>query len=216
VYRRLVSLSATVSMTLVLAGCGDRSPGRIRPPSPLFPSPTAPAPPPASSWSPEGFWRGSSIVESISGAPTCIAPFWHPSSTDDLSADINPGPRGLDMVLHQQASEGCHVQISTSADRVTGGPWPYDEFDCAIAPSLCGLGCHFRLNASEWNCEGTPPEVWILDVHVIGTVNEESPGRMQGTMEIHYDHRAGDARQGGGYSGATVVTRFDIRRVVFP
>jgi hypothetical protein len=52
---------------------------------------------------------------------------------------------------------------------------------------------------------------------VAGTVDDESPDRMRGVMEIDYDQRAGDhPATGGGYSRFTVVTRFDIRRGVRP
>lgn len=116
------------------------------------------------------------------------------------------------MLLHQRASEQCHVRLTESENVVTGGPWPYDEFDCLLVPSLCGLGCHFRLKSSEWNCEGTPPEVWILGVDLTATVGDELRDRMQGTMEIAYDHRPGNSPIGGGWRRVTVVSRFDLRK----
>ena len=119
------------------------------------------------------------------------------------------------MVLHQQSSEGCHVRISESSGRVSGVPWPYDEFDCLLVPSLCGLGCHFRLKSSEWNCLGTPPDVWILGVELTGTLSGEPSDRIEGTMEVDYDHRPGSySAYGGGYAHLTVTTHFELTKVL--
>jgi hypothetical protein len=203
--------STAILVMVFCAGCDGARPT----------APTAPVPPPVDSRPPVppalgGQWEGLSTVESITGvAPSCIAPFWRPASTHAISAQLRAiDASSLDMVLHQPASEDCHVRVTEFQDRVTGGSWPYDEFDCAMVPSLCGLGCHFRLQSSEWNCEGPPPDVWILGVGVAATIAGESQDRMQGTMTIAYDHRPGNYPvAGGGYREVTVVTRFDIRKI---
>lgn len=205
-------------MLLVFVGtaCERGTPTAPEPATPPVVVPVSPVPPaPGGSTLLEGRWEGSSTVESILGeSPSCIAPFWRPAATEAFSAEIRLAPPGLDMVLHQRASENCHVRVGEGQDRVSGEPWPYDEFDCALVPSLCGLGCHFRLSSSDWNCEGAPPEVWILGVAVTGTLDAESPDRMQGRMEITYDHRPGNyPAPGGGWKGVTVVSRFDLRKV---
>jgi len=199
-----------VILLLVVCNCGSPTAPQ---PSPLQPSPPQPSPPS----SPEliGLWQGSTTVESAGGIlPECVAPFWRPGFADAVSAQIQSrqildGPK-VDLDFHQQAADDCHLQIGASDNLVTGGPWGYDEFDCAIIPSLCGLGCHFRLNSSDWGCQGLSPDVWILGINLNGTFADATRTRIQGTVEIGYDHRAGNSH--GGYSRATIVERFDIRK----
>jgi hypothetical protein len=187
------------------------SPGAATP-EPGQPSSLQPSP----SFSPGlvGLWQGSTVVESTSGAlPECVAPFWRPGFTDAISAQIQSrqilGATKLDLDFRQQAADDCHLQVGASDNLVTAGPWPYDEFDCALVPSLCGLGCHFRLNTSDWGCSATPPEVWIGGMNLTGTP-DAAVDRIQGTVAIAYGHRPGNSH--GGYSDATIVERFDIRK----
>jgi hypothetical protein len=165
-----------------------------------------------------GRWEGSTTVESITGEiPSCIAPFWRPMTTDAVSADIYPLQDGaLNMVLHQQASEECHLQLTLFQDLVSGGLWDSDENHCFLVPALCRPGCYGRLRSSEWNCEGAPPEVWISGVALNGTVSGESIDRMLGTMEITYDQRPANSAPAVGYRRLTVVTRFDISKTSRP
>lgn len=95
-----------------------------------------------------------------------------------------------------------------------GNPWTYDELDCLLVPSVCQYRCHFRLDASDWNCQGTPPEIWIVGATLRGTLANDPPDHMQGTMEIEYDHRP--ANQNGAYQRLTVNTRFDLRKLSPP
>jgi len=74
---------------------------------------------------------------------------------------------------------------------------------------LCGLGCHFRLNSSDWGCQGPSPDVWILSMNLNGTFANATRTRIQGTVEIGYDHRPAN---GGAYSHATIVEHFDIHK----
>ncbi len=81
-----------------------------------------------------------------------------------------------------------------------------------LVPALCGLACHFRLKSSEWGCPGTPPEVWILGISLNVTFTDASQSRLEGTMEIGYDHRpAGSTSRR--YNGVTVVKKFEIKRI---
>jgi hypothetical protein len=157
-----------------------------------------------------GDWRGSVSVESIDGQPTCIAPFWRVGATDIVSAIIEPAAGSLDAVIVQQAADDCHVQIGSAQDHVSARPWPYDEFDCLLVPAVCNLRCHFRLRSETWQCQGPPPDVWILGIRLQGTL-DGSQRRMQGTMAIDYDHRPG---QGVAYRTMTVLERFDIEKIV--
>jgi hypothetical protein len=211
-----------VVLTLMGTECNGGSPTS---PLPRTPSPgattlppSAPSPPqPIPPFSPGlvGLWQGSTTVESTSGIlPECVAPFWRAGFTDVASADIQLrrilGDAKLDLDFRQQAANDCHVQVGASDTLVTGGPWRFDEFDCALIPSLCGLGCHFRLNSSDWGCQGPSPDVWILGMNLNGTRADATSNHIQGTVEIGYDHRAGNSH--GGYSRAIIVERFDIRK----
>jgi len=157
-----------------------------------------------------GAWQGSSTVDSTFGTlPSCVAPFWRNGFSDRIAALARPFDAGpLDMTIEQGSAESCHLQAGGSPDNVVAGPWLYDEFDCALVPSVCGLSCHFQLNASQWGCAGTPPEVWILGMRVAGVL--AAADRLSGTIEIAYDHRQG----GGPYTRATVLKRFEMRRAV--
>lgn len=200
---------------LLGAGCEGGNPVNPGPLISPLPSTPPPPPPPAGSALLGALWEGLSVVEAIAGdAPSCIAPFWRPASSDTVSAEIRLAPPGLDMTLHQPASENCHVQITEGPGSIKGGPWPYDEFDCALVPSLCGLGCHFRLSTTGWNCSDTTPEVWILGAYLDASLSGELSERMQGTMTIEYDHRAANfPTTGGGWRRMAVRTRFDLHRV---
>lgn len=211
---------AALILTIFLhSGC-DGSPtatkGGLPPP---VTTTTTTIPPGTASMALVGRWEGSSTVESINGVvPQCTAPFWRPGFTDALVIegrlfDDGVRPRDAnDMALHQQASEACHVRVVDIGTSIVGGPWPYDEFDCALVPSLCGLGCHFRMKSSEWNCEGTPPDVWIVGTTLNATFTDAAQNRVEGTMEIGYDHRPGDSEKNARYTGMTVVTSFKVHK----
>ena len=210
--------SALLLVVLLTGGCEGRSPTGPQIPRTERPSPTgqpSPGGPPVSSIAPllVGQWRGSSTVESTRGIlPECIAPSWRSGFVDAISAEIQPYQgSGFDLLLHQQSSEACHLQVFPSDSLVVATPWPYDEFDCAIAGVLCGYGCHFQLRSSDWNCQGTPPDVWILGINLTGTFTDSSESRIQGTLEISYDHRPGSS-SGFTYTNARVVKRFEITK----
>jgi hypothetical protein len=157
-----------------------------------------------------GQWNGTSTVESTEGSvPQCRAPFWRPGFTSPLSAEMRPFEGALDVVIRQPASDACHVKVRASESVVGGEPWTYDEFDCALVPSVCNLGCHFRLKSEEWNCSGTAPDVWILGTTLDGTLGSPSAERIHGTMKIRYDQRAGNS---GEYNTMILVLRFEIMR----
>jgi hypothetical protein len=201
----------SIALAVLSAACSNPT-APVVPPRPL---PTVPPPPVvvAPSASIAGAWEGTATIESLAGTPpACTAPFWRTAVAQPLAAEIRASPSGsgLDMVLHQSASEACHLQVAASESRVGATPWPYDEFDCALVPSLCGLGCHFRLNSSTWNCGGTPPEVWILSVTLDGTI--DAADRIQGSMEIDYVQRPGNTPSAIGWNDLTVFARFDLHR----
>jgi hypothetical protein len=163
-----------------------------------------------------GIWEGSSIVESSSGTlPQCIGPFWRNGFSDRISASIQPlqlpflPSTTVDMRLHQQASEECHLQVEGSSTTIAAHLWPYDEFDCALVPAVCSLRCHFRLDSTQWGCLGTPPDVWVVDIRFSGTL-DVTAARMQGTIEVAYDHRPGGSQ--AAYVAATVVKRVELAK----
>jgi hypothetical protein len=188
-------------------GCREAAPSVFQPassaPSAVGGAPTALV----------GHWEGSSVVESSWTLPECGAPFWHPGFRESTIADIerSNAAGGMDLFLDEQASEDCHLQVKGFPDGVDAGPWPYDEFDCALVPSLCGLQCHFKLRADDWGCAGIPPEVWITDLRVRGTFTDASRTRLSGTVEVGYAHRPGGSQRG--YTGGLVIKRVELAKV---
>ena len=216
-------LTATCVLMMLSTACDGGNPSRPTSLPPAAVSPPHPSPPPAGQPTPTdslplvGQWAGSSLVDSTSGVlPECIAPFWRPGFTDSISVEIQtlqlPVQVGsnLDLHIRQQASEECHLQVGVSQSLITTSPWPFDEFDCALVPALCGLGCHFQLKSSEWGCPGTPPEVWIGGINLTGTFTDALQSHIQGTLEIPYGLRPGNSH--GGYSDITVVKRFELAK----
>jgi hypothetical protein len=99
-----------------------------------------------------------------------------------------------DLILHQRASEKCHLQATGSPPSITAGLWDYDEPSCALVPWTCEPTCHFALQSSDWGCAGLPPDVWIVDMRLGGRFTDASNDRLEGSVQISHDHRPGDSR----------------------
>jgi hypothetical protein len=191
-------------------GCGSGSPTSPTAQGPRPPIAT-PGPLPSAQITQ---WVGSATVEATSGvAPACVSPFWRPGVASRISVDFYDRSVGMDLALREESSQVCHMQVGMRQDQITGTPWPYDEFDCAVVPSLCDLGCHFRLNSTEWSCPGAAPDVWILGISLVGRYTDASQTRIEGTMNIGYDHRPGDSPAVGPYTNFSVVKKFQLSKV---
>src|SRR5262245_8013359 len=204
-----VLLAASVAITFVGLGCAPSSvPAASSRTSQS--SPTAPTPQPAPLPNlPGGRWEGTSTVESLENdVPQCVAPFWRRGFTDSLSVDARPFLDSVDMLIHQQASDGCHLRVGFHENSIEAGTWPYDEFDCALVPSVCGVGCHFRLSTSDWNCSAAPPEVWITDAGLHGTIDPVT-NRIQGILLMEYDHSLSSRAP---WKKLRVTARIDLRK----
>jgi uncharacterized protein YukE len=151
-------------------------------------------------------WQGSSQVTFTDSLPACVPTFWQTGFIDSMSWQLLKSTQysqnQFDLHVSQKASgEFCHLNASIAGNDITTTSW--DEMGAGWE----GEGfCHFQLRTSGWNCPATAPEVWIDGIKINGSFADALSNRIQGVMEIKYDHRSG----GDSYSAATVRKSFDV------
>lgn len=172
-------------------------------PSPTSPAPT-PDPKPATTP-----WEGTLTVESLENeVPECVAEVWGRGSTHTISADVNAASKSIEVILYQQPTNGCQLKGTVFSNQIDARAWLVDEFDCAMVPSLCGIGCHFRVQTSGWSCAAPVPEIWITNANLHATV-DPVVNRIEGVATIQYAHSMPKSAR---WSDLQVTARIELRK----
>jgi hypothetical protein len=77
------------------------------------------------------------------------------------------------------------------------GAWDYDA-------------CQTELDSSSWGCRGTAPEVSISGILFEGTFTGTARDRIQGSLQVRYQHRADDTQP---YAGFVATEDFTLTQV---
>jgi hypothetical protein len=209
---RVGVISAVCVAALGLAACDQAVPVGPAGSSPIPQPPTHtplrfqfPPVPPSQTLVSE--WEGSSLVDSVDSLPVCIPVSWQGGFSGSVSWQLlksaDYARDQFDLHLLQKASgEFCHLNASIVGNTITAKSWDEEGFGFEGEAF-----CHFQLPASDWGCApNMAPEVWIDGITVNGSFTDASQNRIQGTMDIKYDHRSGNTS----YVKAMVLKLFDV------